>query len=143
MQNYNGGEFLISERNTWNNLLTWGLVKWLLKQFGLCSVTEYKYCVAENLLFFLRSSMNEHCAYINIYILSLFKVDKNHNSLLFNKHRLIKYYNHMNYLYPTSAINFLHKLHGQPSQLHNFILLCKFLVMKNLLLPWVLFAITD
>ena len=27
----------------------------------------------------------------------------------------------MNYLYPTSAINFLHKLHGQPSQLHNFI----------------------
>ena len=60
--------------------------------------------------------------YICIYI-SLFKVDKNHNSLLTNKKKLIlkKDYNHINHIYPTLAINLLHRLHGQSSQLHNFI----------------------
>ena len=60
--------------------------------------------------------------YIYIYI-SLFKVDKNRNRLLTNKNKLIlkKDYNHIKQIFPTLAINLLHRLHGQSSQLHNFI----------------------
>ena len=56
--------------------------------------------------------------YMHTYI-SLFKVDKNHNSLLTNKHRLkfLKKYYHISYIYPTLAINLSHKLHGQSSLL--------------------------
>ena len=61
--------------------------------------------------------------YILIYAcISLFKVDKNHNSLAAKKHRLkfLKNINHISYTYPTLAINILHRLHVQLSQLHNF-----------------------
>ena len=57
--------------------------------------------------------------YMHTYI-SLFKVDKNHNSLLTNKHRLKlkkKNYYNISYIYPTLAINLSHKLHGQSSLL--------------------------
>ena len=61
--------------------------------------------------------------YILLYTyISLFKVDKNHSNLLTNKYRLKfkKIFNHKSYIYPTLAINLLHSLHIQSSQLHNF-----------------------
>ena len=50
--------------------------------------------------------------------ISLFKVNKNHNSLLTNKYQL-KFYKKLpsNKLYSTLGINLSHKLHGQPSLL--------------------------
>ena len=71
--------------------------------------------------------------YIHIYF-SLFKVDKNYNSLITNKHQLKNFFEkkgkkkihkHINCIYPTLAINLLHKLHGQSSQLHNCIFALK------------------
>ena len=48
-------------------------------------------------------------------------------------------------VYPTLAINLLRRLHGQVSQLHNFIsaLKIKFIVIKNLWMLWVLFTTTE
>ena len=54
--------------------------------------------------------------------MSLFKVDKNHDNLLTNKYRLKfkKNLNYKSYIYPTLAINLLHRLHVQSPQLRNF-----------------------
>ena len=65
--------------------------------------------------------------YIHSFI-SLFKVDKNHNSLLTNKGGLTlkrKKYNHISYIYPELAIKLLQRKHRQSSQLHNFMLALK------------------
>ena len=80
-----------------------------------------------------------------IGFLVLFKVDKNHNSLLTNKHRLkfLKNYNHISYKYPALAINNLHCYTANRNNYITLFLLWKFLVMKNLLLLWVVFATAD
>ena len=53
---------IFSVGKTWNNLLTWGLAKWFLKDFGSCCTTASKNSKKENFPFLLHSSMNENCA---------------------------------------------------------------------------------
>ena len=104
--------------------------KQTLRSLAVYSFYNRHYLSAVN-YFRIKSSMHTHN--MHTYI-SLYKVDKNHNSLLTNEPKL-------NFF--TLAINLLQRLHGQSLQLHNLFLLWKFLVMKNLSLLWVLFAATD